>query len=253
MKKNEKFLLAADSFYKDENRTNYDEMMNSLLETSFIVPVKGFNSSNKKINKESIELKNDNLFFLYNESGQSFIPVFTDKTEMKKWNKKELSSFSYNLEELEKLVGEKSISAEGITINAFSHNLSLDFNKLRTIMERRGKEFFLGVEVNKEREERKYLGLENEIDLNDELVQFFKKDKTISEVYAVHMTGYKEDKILIFISGEASSDLNSKLKNIVKSHLKACDFELITESSRHFSYVHKIKNRIYKRKRFLFF
>lgn len=272
MKKNEEFLKASEVFYKEQNKGNYNKMMDSLFDSEFLVPIKNINLNNKRLNKNNVELKSDNLYILFNDQRQRFIPVFTSLNELKKWNKKNPNTFTFKIEELNELVSRNDIQVEGIAINPTSHNLALDFNQLRLLLERRERfgtntePTFLPnttLKVNNESTERQYNELDLQfIDLLDSLKIHFKKNKTISEVYVSHQTGYKENRLLFFIQRNnkdvanktiENKEIEESIKDLVSNFSSNYEVMFVKEGDYFFSRIHKLKFRIYKRKRFLFF
>lgn len=140
--------IALDTYQENAHKNNLATLSSHIVNGKLLAPA---TKNRKSVNEDGDEIINGkySLIKLTDEYKQQYFPLFTDKSEVDKWNttmNKEI--IIQDFDDLVTQLCESTLDVKGITINPFSQNLILDSKQLKDIIDYK---LFLDEEERKKR------------------------------------------------------------------------------------------------------
>ncbi|MEG0314854.1 MAG: enhanced serine sensitivity protein SseB [Erysipelotrichaceae bacterium] len=126
-------LELLDKLKAQFNADTEHEFFKELLSTKFLSPITqdslhGCKSGESTL-KEGATIK---FIHLNDEKGNSYLPVFTDWNELKKWNETEgIKTLILSFEDYKTMILENNSMFTGFVLNPFGHNIMFDKNLIQ--------------------------------------------------------------------------------------------------------------------------
>ena len=134
---NENLNDFIDAFLLDGGEQSEKALISALKKTEFLAPVLINQALAKPDGSAVYEEEGSNIKFVLledEESGLSYFPAFSSRTEMMRWrNDAEQEAINLRLKDYAAMLESAEGKYAGIVIDAFSHSLILDLAKLKAI------------------------------------------------------------------------------------------------------------------------
>ena len=134
---NENLNDFIDAFLLDGSKQSQKALIAALKKTEFLAPVLINQALAKPDGSAVYEEEGSNIKFVLledEESGLSYFPAFSSRGEMMRWrNDAEQEAINLRLKDYAAMIEGGEGKYAGVVIDAFSHNLILDFAKLKAI------------------------------------------------------------------------------------------------------------------------
>ncbi len=134
---NENLNDFIDAFLLDGSKQSQKALIAALKKTEFLAPVLINQALAKPDGSAVYEEEGSNIKFVLledEESGLSYFPAFSSRGEMMRWrNDAEQEAINLRLKDYAAMIEGGEGKYAGVVIDAFSHDLILDFAKLKAI------------------------------------------------------------------------------------------------------------------------
>ena len=134
---NENLNDFIDAFLLDGGEQSEKALIAALKKTEFLAPVLINQALAKPDGSAVYEEEGSNIKFVLledEESGLSYFPAFSSRTEMMRWrNDAEQEAINLRLKDYAAMLESAEGKYAGVVIDAFSHSLILDLAKLKAI------------------------------------------------------------------------------------------------------------------------
>lgn len=134
---NENLNDFIDAFLLDGGEQSEKALISALKKTEFLAPVLINQALAKPDGSAVYEEEGSNIKFVLledEESGLSYFPAFSSRTEMMRWrNDAEQEAINLRLKDYAAMLESAEGKYAGVVIDAFSHSLILDLAKLKAM------------------------------------------------------------------------------------------------------------------------
>lgn len=215
---NPAFVRAADFFFQELGRkkatkAQQNQMFREIYNAKFLIPIDTSKMNTEKKNADSGEIivkKDSTMSFpiLTNAANKQFYPLFTDWNELKKYDKE--GKFSGSIVKFDDMKFFAK-NANGIVINPFSINITLDSDMLGNIESAAtGKPVVQKQTVEKETTVQLGPPRDYPQKMVDEISKYLKTEKNVSAAYLQLMIKDGEQSFLIVVDfvGDKSTLFN---------------------------------------------
>lgn len=209
-------LELLDNLKAQFNLETEHEFFQELLSTKFLSPIT--QDSLQECRSEENTLKEGatlQFIHLNDEKGNSYLPVFTDWNELKKWNKtEEIKTLILSFEDYKTMILENNSMLTGFVLNPFGHNIIFDKNLIQQAEEN----------VSKKREsESVMIGVPEKYPhkMIEALKEFLPSIESVKGAYLLLMVrGEKEKSYLLVVDTDGNlNDVFGKIAEIVTKYL----------------------------------
>lgn len=128
---NPSLVMAMQNMKADDTDDNRNIFINAMINASYLVPAIIDPAPENNVIPEGTTIS---LYSMKSDDGKSFMVVFTDPEEMKKWEKVEIKQTLVNrFEDIKQIVLKGDAGYEGFIINPFNENIAINKKLLERV------------------------------------------------------------------------------------------------------------------------